>query len=77
MDNTIQLKNLLISKIQETEDIDFLKALQTLFDNAAQPYLLDTAQEKSIELSRNEIESGRFIENTKAISEIREWLEKE
>lgn len=78
MDSTIQLRNSLISKIQQTEDIDFLKALQALFDSPEQElYALNTAQEESIALSRNEIENGRFIQNAKAISDLRQWLEKQ
>ena len=77
MDSTIQIKNNLISRIKNSKDLNFLKALQTIFDSAEQElYQLNTLQKESIEMSRTEIEKGDFIENAKAISDIKEWLEK-
>ena len=77
MDSTLQIKNNLISRIRETKDINFLKALQTIFDSSEQElYQLNKEQEKAIEFSRNEIKNGNFIENSKAIANIKEWLER-
>ena len=77
MDSTIQIKNNLISRIRNSKDLDFLKALQTIFDSAEQElYQLNAFQKDSIEISRSEIEKGNFIENSQVISDIKEWLKK-
>ncbi len=77
MDSTIQIKNNLISRIKNSKDLNFLKALQTIFDSAEQElYQLNAFQKESIEKSRAEIEKGILIENSQAISDIKEWLKK-
>ncbi|MCK5823636.1 MAG: hypothetical protein KAG95_06505 [Bacteroidales bacterium] len=75
MDSIIQLRNNLISRIQSSKDLNFLKALQTIFDSSEQSlYKLNEHQMKSIEISKNEIKNGKSIENSKAISNLKEWL---
>ena len=77
MDSTIQLKNNLISRIKNSKDLNFLKALQTIFDSSEQSlFELNESQVKSIEMSRSQIKDGDFIENSEAISELKEWLKK-
>lgn len=77
MDSTIQIKNNLILRIQNSNDLNFLTALQTIFDSAEQElFKLNEFHEKSIEISRAEIKNGKFTENSKAISETKEWLKK-
>jgi hypothetical protein len=77
MDTTIQLKNNLISRIKNSKDLNFLKALQTIFDSSEQSlFELNESQSKSIEISRSQIEKGEYLENSKAISELKEWLKK-
>jgi len=77
MDSTTQIKNNLISRIRNSKDLTFLRALQTIFDTSEQElYQLNNAQSESINMSRDEIQNGNYIENSKAISDIREWLKK-
>ncbi len=77
MDNTIQIKNNLISRIRNSKDLNFLRALQTIFETSEQElYQLNSAQNESINISRDEIKNGDYIENSKAISDIKEWLKK-
>jgi predicted transcriptional regulator len=77
MDTTTQIKNSLISRISESNDLNFLKALQTIFDSSEQSlYQLSPEQNESIKNGRNEIKSGNFIENDQLISEMKEWLTK-
>ncbi|HIP49389.1 MAG TPA: hypothetical protein EYG92_10565 [Lutibacter sp.] len=77
MDKTIQIKNNLISRIRNSKDLNFLKALQTIFDTSEQElYQLNEVQNESINISRDEIKNGNYIDNSKAISEIKEWLKK-
>ena len=77
MDNTIQIKNNLISRFRNSKDLNFLRALQTIFETSEQElYQLNSAQNESINISRDEIKNGDYIENSKAISDIKEWLKK-
>ena len=75
MDNTILLKNNLISRIQNSDDLEFLNALQVIFDGSEKElYKLNKLQEKSIEISRNQIKNGNFKENSEVLKEAKEWL---
>lgn len=73
MDSTSQLKKNLISRIKESKDVNFLSALQTIFDASEQElYQLTNEQEASIEISRGELQEGKFRKNDQVISELRE-----
>ncbi len=77
MDTTSQIKKNLISRIQNSNDISFLKALQTIIDSSEEALnQLTQEQQSSIEYGRNQIKNGDFIENDKLISELKEWLAK-
>ena len=77
MDTTAQIKSNLISKIQESQDVNFLKALQTLIDTSEQAlYQLSPEQENAITIGREEIKNGKSNTNESVMSEMREWLEK-
>ncbi|MEP6803114.1 MAG: hypothetical protein ABI892_01220 [Flavobacterium sp.] len=77
MNLTAQIKKNLISRIKDSKDLNFLNALQTIFDASEQElYELSNDQKKSIESSRVEIENGNFHKNEEVISEMREWLKK-
>ncbi len=77
MDMTTQIKNSLISRIKNSNDINFLKALQTIFDSSEQSlYQLSPEQNDSIIEGREEIKNGDYIENDQLISEMKEWLTK-
>jgi len=77
MNTTVQIKNNLISRIKESKDLNFIRALQTIFGSSEQElYALNNVQNESIIQSRNEIANGDFKENSEALSEIRKWLKK-
>ena len=77
MDLSAQIKNNLISRIKDSSDLNFLKALQTIFDTSEQSlYKLSKEQERSIQIGRDQIANGQFIKNDQVISEMRSWLEK-
>ena len=77
MDMTAQIKKNLISRIKDSEDLNFLNALQTIFDSSEQAlYQISTNQQSSIETGRNEIKEGKFQKNDEVISEMRKWLKK-
>ena len=77
MDMTAQIKKNLISRIKDSKDLNFLKALQTIFDSSEQGlYQLSSEQQNAIEKGRDEIKEGDFHKNEEVISEMREWLKK-
>ena len=77
MDSTVQIKNNLISRIKNSNDLNFLKAMQTIFDSAEQElFKLNEFHKKSIEISRAEIKNGEFVKNSRVISETKNWLKK-
>ncbi|MFH6997761.1 hypothetical protein ACHRVZ_07500 [Flavobacterium sp. FlaQc-57] len=77
MDLTAQIKKNLISRIKDSKDLNFLNALQTIFDSSEQElYELSNDQKMTIESSRMEIKNGNFHKNEEVISEMREWLKK-
>jgi len=77
MDMTAQIKKNLISRIKDSKDLNFLKALQTIFDSSEQAlYQLTSEQQTAIEKGRDGIKEGDFYKNEEVISEMREWLKK-
>jgi len=77
MDLETQIKNNLISRIKNSDDLNFLKALQTIFDSSEQSlYQLTPEQEHSIAISREQIKNGETFDHDTVISEMREWLTK-
>lgn len=77
MDLTAQIKKNLISRIKDSTDLNFLNALQTIFDSSEQElYQLSNDQKTAIEISRMEIKNGNFHKNEEVISEMKEWLNK-
>ncbi|MFH6945619.1 hypothetical protein [Flavobacterium sp. FlaQc-50] len=72
---TAQIKKNLISRIKDSNDLNFLNALQTIFDSSEQAlYELSSEQNTVIENGRNEIKKSDFHTNDEVISEIRELL---
>ena len=77
MDMTAQLKQNLISRIKDSKDLNFLKALQTIFDSSEQAlFELSAAQKNSIEKGREEIANGEFTSHDQVIAELKTWLKK-
>lgn len=75
MDLTAQLKEKLISRIRDSKDLNFLNALQTLFDSSEQTlFKLSSEQQSAIKKSRSEIKSGQFHKSDEVISEMRDSL---
>ena len=78
MDMTTQIKNSLISRIKDSNDLNFLRALQTIFDSSEQAlYQLSTDQNDSILKGREDIKNGNYIENDQLMAEMKKWLTKE
>lgn len=77
MDMTAQIKKDLISRIKNSKDLNFLKALQTIFDTSEQAlYQLSPEQENSISTGREQLKNDQYSSNESVISEMKEWLAK-
>jgi predicted transcriptional regulator len=72
----IELKNILIHRIAEIEDVSFLKAINTILDSKTNNEILtlSNAQRDEIIASKKEIEQGLFIEHDSLDKEIKGWL---
>ncbi|WP_268845907.1 hypothetical protein [Flavobacterium aestivum] len=86
--STIELKNLLISKIVEIDDEAFLSAINTILDskstsiescdqNSQKIIILTEQQKKEILNSQKEYLEGNFIENDVLNEEMEKWLQEE
>ena len=77
MTTSAQIKKKLISRIQNSTDMDFLRALETILEASEEsPFVLSPEQKQAIEEGRKQIRQGDYIENDKLNSEIEEWLSK-
>ena len=77
MNMTSQIKKNLILRIKDSKDLNFLNALQTIFDSSEQAlFQLSSEQQSAIEKGRGEIKNGQFFKNEDVISEIKHWLKK-
>lgn len=74
--STTELKRLLISKIDDTNDEPLLQAIYTLLNTAAtqEPYTLNEQQEQSVYASKKDIAAGDYILNKDLHDEVLKWL---
>lgn len=77
MNMTAQIKKNLILRIKHSKDLNFLNALQTIFDSSEQGlFQLSSEQQSAIEIGRSEIKDEQFFKNEEVISEMKQWLKK-
>ncbi len=77
MDLSAELKENLISRIKNSNDITLLNKLKTIFDSSEQAlYQLNAEQEIAINSGREQIKREEFSANAKVITDLREWLSK-
>jgi predicted transcriptional regulator len=77
MDSAAQLKKNLISRIKDSKDLNFLKALQTIFDSSEQALVeLTPEQQASIDAGRADADAGRSVPHDQLIDKMRSWLKK-
>ncbi|MGB3852423.1 MAG: hypothetical protein WA958_20835 [Tunicatimonas sp.] len=77
--STIELKQKLISKIQETVDDSLLEeALRLLNSESSESevLVLNKDQVNAVNEAQAQIKSGQFLSNEQANKEIDEWLNK-
>jgi hypothetical protein len=72
----IELKNILVHRIAEIDDISFLKAIKTILDSKTNNEILTLtdSQREDIIASKKEIEQGMFIDSDELEKEITGWL---
>ena len=76
MDLSAQIKNSLIERIKQSENLDLLKAIQAIFDTSDENiYELNEHQKKSISLSKIQIEEGNVQKSVEVILEMKKWLQ--
>lgn len=75
MDSIAQIKKNLILRIKNSKDLNFLNALQIIFDSSEQAlFQISSDQQSAIETGKKEINSGQFFKNEEVISEMKQWL---
>jgi hypothetical protein len=74
--STVELQNLLISKISKIDDEAFLTAINTILDNKSEKkIILNQNQIEDILISRTEIKDGLGIDNEELDLEIIKWFQ--
>jgi hypothetical protein len=73
---TIELKNILIHRIAEINDISFLKAIKTILDSKTNKEILTLtdSQRDEIIASKKEIGQGLYVDHEALDKEITGWL---
>ena len=78
--STIELRKLLIEKIQVTEDDKLLeeayRLLEVDIEESADVYVLNDQQKEAIDQARKQIKEGQFLTDEESNRQIDEWLNK-
>ncbi len=75
--STEQLKNLVIDRISEIEDENFLQAIKTILDTntvTASIYKLTEEQKQKVIIGLTQLDNGQIISNEDLEREEDEWL---
>jgi hypothetical protein len=76
--STIELKNILISKIAEINDEAFLIALNTIIESKTRDVIILSQEQKlAIKNSQKEYLEGQFHTNDSVNEEMEKWLQEE
>ena len=85
--STIELKNIVISKIAGIDDEAFLSAINTILDSKAKSVennpdlqtiiMLTEQQKKEIQNSQKKYSEGHYIDNDSVNEEMEKWLREE
>jgi hypothetical protein len=77
--NTLQLKQMLVQKIELIQDDSYLLAINTLIDssiNANKVFILNEEQKITLLKSKKQLENNEVTELEDTFDEIDLWLEK-
>jgi predicted transcriptional regulator len=74
---TIDLKNLIIRKINQIEDDSFLDAIHRIISSKAdeQSIVLSDSQKYEIREAKKQIANGESVQHDSLMQEIDKWLE--
>jgi hypothetical protein len=72
----IELKKILIHRIEEINDESFLIAIKTILDSKSQSQILNLTKEQHSQISESKklVEQGFFIEQADMDNEFNKWL---
>ena len=75
--STLELKNILIRKIESINDETFLNAIRTIIDTKTESTIYETSAEQKMKIREGieQIEKGNYFTNEQVESEIDKWLE--
>lgn len=73
MYSALKLRESLIERINTISDVQLLETLNSLI-NAEGYYELSAEQIAAVEESQNQIKQGNFVENEKALNQLKTWL---
>ena len=73
---TIELKKVLIHRINEINDVSFLTAIKTILDSKSGEKVIVLTEEQRNEIieSRQEVKQGQYIEHELLDKKVSEWL---
>lgn len=73
---TVELKKILVQRIEEINDEQFLKAIKTILDSKVESEVMLLSEEQKLEIfeSRKEIEAGKFVDQNELEVEFDKWL---
>ena len=77
--STIELRKLLIEKIQLTDDDQLLEEASRLLEveiEESDVYILNDKQKEAVEEGREQIVKGEYLTDEESNKEIDEWLSK-
>ncbi len=72
----IDIRNQIIQRLQEINDLSFLEAVKTILDSKAEKevfYINDKMEQILLE-RKEKFEKGEFIDNDSVFKESEEWL---
>lgn len=75
--STKELKYLLISKIDDTDDEQLLEAIYTLLNSSSashNPFIVNEPQASSIYQGKKDIELGNYILNEDLHNDVMKWI---
>lgn len=72
----IDIRNKIIQKLQEINDISFLEAVKTIIDSKAEKnvFYINEEMENILHERKEKIEKDGFIKNDDVFKESEEWL---
>ncbi len=74
--DTLELKNILISKISEIDDIQYLEAIMTILENKSSSKNYSENYNEELLKAEEDITANRLYTQSQAKDKIEEWKKK-